>query len=83
MTSRRDDLEMFGYTLLRLKQSTPLWIALEGSSHAELNRRYRDQKFALLDDENCELQLYLNYCRGLAFDERPDYELLRRLLRRD
>ena len=33
----------------------------------------------LCKDLPTEFQMYINYCRGLRFDEKPDYAYLRRL----
>eukprot|EP00406_Dinophysis_acuminata_P047818 CAMPEP_0179304412 /NCGR_PEP_ID=MMETSP0797-20121207/49085_1 /TAXON_ID=47934 /ORGANISM="Dinophysis acuminata, Strain DAEP01" /LENGTH=70 /DNA_ID=CAMNT_0021014009 /DNA_START=9 /DNA_END=218 /DNA_ORIENTATION=+ len=36
---------------------------------------------ALCEHSPPELATYLRYCRGLGFEDRPDYSYLRRLLR--
>eukprot|EP00928_Gymnodinium_smaydae_P001893 TRINITY_DN10673_c0_g1_i1.p1 TRINITY_DN10673_c0_g1~~TRINITY_DN10673_c0_g1_i1.p1 ORF type:complete len:271 (+),score=34.98 TRINITY_DN10673_c0_g1_i1:65-814(+) len=77
--SRRDDLEAVGYILLYFLKGRLPW---QGSSQ----RARADMKMALPVQELCdgypaEFANFLTYCRGLRFDERPDYAFLRRMLR--
>ena len=36
----------------------------------------------LCNDHPIEFAMYINYCRGLRFDEDPDYAFLRRLFKK-
>eukprot|EP00928_Gymnodinium_smaydae_P001894 TRINITY_DN10673_c0_g2_i1.p1 TRINITY_DN10673_c0_g2~~TRINITY_DN10673_c0_g2_i1.p1 ORF type:complete len:271 (+),score=30.80 TRINITY_DN10673_c0_g2_i1:65-814(+) len=77
--SRRDDLEAVGYVLLYFLRGSLPW---QGLSH----RALQDSKIALPVEELCgaypaEFAMFITYCRGLKFDQRPDYAYLRRMLR--
>lgn len=84
--SRRDDLESLGYVLIYFLKGSLPWQGLKASS--------RDTKYRLIHEKKCgtaidilcrglpvEFSHYVNYIRGLRFDERPDYTQLRRLFK--
>ena len=74
--SKRDDMESIGYILIFFLQGNLPW----------LSSRIRISKLDIPVDVLCqghpiEFSMYINYCRGLRFDEDPDYAFLRRLFK--
>ena len=68
-----------------LKGSLP-WQGLQGKNKFEKDDRIRDKKCKTTLEALCrgypeEFFLYLTYCRNLKFDERPDYNYMRKILR--
>jgi serine/threonine protein kinase len=86
--SRRDDCESIGYILLYFLKGSLPWQGLQGRTKEEKYNRIKDKKVNTSIEElvrGClEEQTfgeYLYYCRNLRFDEKPDYQYLRRLFR--
>lgn len=82
--SRRDDLESLGYMLLYLLGGRLPWMGLRGESDASTRRRIMEVKLTTPLDELCrghppEFGTFLGYCRGLRFEEEPDYDYCRKL----
>ena len=78
--SRRDDLEAVGYMLIYFNGSLP-WqgpaIPFEKIKKKKMSTRIE----VLCKHFPCEFAMYMNYCRSLRFEDRPDYAYLRRLLK--
>ena len=82
--SRRDDMESMGYVLL-----PPLllpWQGLKAKTKREKYDKISDKKYSTPIEVLCkgfpsEFATYLNYCRSLRFDEKPDYAYCRKLFR--
>ena len=84
--SRRDDLESLGYMLIYLATGSLPWLEAED---LQLNvvKKYifiYKIKNSLTSKKLCkglpeEIAKYLDYCRGLLFEEDPDYNYLRSL----
>jgi serine/threonine protein kinase len=86
--SRRDDCESIGYILLYFLKGSLPWQGLQGRTKEEKYNRIKDKKVQTTIEELvrgvAEEQTfgeYLYYCRNLRFDEKPDYQYLRRLFR--
>mmetsp|Transcript_91883 Transcript_91883/g.263156 ORF Transcript_91883/g.263156 Transcript_91883/m.263156 type:complete len:312 (+) Transcript_91883:97-1032(+) len=84
--SRRDDLEAVGYVVMYLLQGSLPWQGLKANTKREKYERIMEKKLStppeiLCKGCPCEFAIYMEYCRGLQFDTRPDYAYLRRLLR--
>lgn len=86
--SRRDDCESVGYILLYFLKGSLPWQGLQGRTKEEKYNRIKDKKVQTTIEElvrgSPEEQTfgeYLYYCRNLRFDEKPDYQYLRRLFR--
>eukprot|EP00826_Nyctotherus_ovalis_P044611 TRINITY_DN4827_c0_g6_i1.p1 TRINITY_DN4827_c0_g6~~TRINITY_DN4827_c0_g6_i1.p1 ORF type:complete len:408 (+),score=117.08 TRINITY_DN4827_c0_g6_i1:328-1551(+) len=84
--TRRDDLESIGYMLLYFLKGKLPWQGMQGSNKAEKYRKIMQKKLLTPIDLLCigapiELAKYLRYCRALRFEDRPDYTMLKRLMR--
>jgi len=84
--SRRDDLEAVGYVLMYFSRGTLPWQGLKANSKKEKYEKIMEKKMSTSVEVLCkhfpsELATYLNYCRSLRFEDRPDYAYLRRLLK--
>jgi len=84
--SRRDDLESLGFVIMYfLRQSLP-WQGLPARTKKEKYDKISEKKMSTPTEVLCkgfpaEFATYLNYCRSLRFDDKPDYAYLRRLFR--
>jgi serine/threonine protein kinase len=84
--SRRDDLESLCYMLMYFKNGHLPWQGVKGISRRDKTRKIAKIKVTTSVDVLCknypiEFKKYLNYCRQLRFNEKPDYKYLRRLFR--
>jgi casein kinase I family protein HRR25 len=84
--SRRDDLESLGYVLMYFCRGSLPWQGLKAVSKKQKYDRIMEKKMvtpaeSLARGYPNEFAIYLNYCRSLRFDDRPDYSYLRRLFR--
>lgn len=84
--SRRDDLESLGYVFIYFLQGTLPWQGIKGATKRQkyefiLNKKTETKAEVLCSGLPSEFFTYLQYCRSLGFEETPDYEYLRKLLR--
>jgi len=84
--SRRDDLESLGYVLMYFNRGQLPWQGLKAVTKKEKYNRIAEKKMSTPVEILCkhfpnEFATYLNYCRALRFDDKPDYAYLRRLFR--
>lgn len=84
--SRRDDLESLGYVMMYFNRGSLPWQGLKAATKKQKYERISEKKTATPVEILCkefptEFVMYLNYCRGLRFDEAPDYVYLRQLFR--
>ena len=84
--SRRDDLEAISYVFMYFLLGTLPWQGLQATAKQAKFERIAEMKMKLSAQEICKNQpkqcvLFLNYCRTLPFDHRPDYDYLRHLFR--
>lgn len=83
--SRRDDLETLGYVLMYFVRGGKLpWQGLKAQSKSQkyslIAQVKKDTKIDdLCTDQPNAFKEYLSYCRGLDFDQTPDYKYLRGL----
>jgi serine/threonine protein kinase len=84
--SRRDDLETLGYTLIYLLKGSLPWQGIKAKEKQERYDIIRDAKLQTSLETLCEglpkeFIEYMKYVRGLKFDEKPDYQMLRDLFK--
>jgi len=84
--SRRDDLESLGFVLMYFNRGSLPWQGLKANTKKEKYNIIAEKKVSTPIEILCkqfptEFATYLNYCRALRFDDRPDYSYLRRLFR--
>lgn len=83
---RRDDLEGLGYVLMYFNLGSLPWQGLKAVTKKEKYEKIMEKKISTPVEVLCanvptEFQTYLNYCRSLKFEDRPDYAYLRRLFK--
>jgi len=84
--TRRDDLEALGFVLMYLNRSSLPWQAIKGNSKKETYEKILEKKMSTSAEALCqnfpiEFVTYLNYTRSLKYEDGPDYEYLRRILK--
>eukprot|EP00929_Paragymnodinium_shiwhaense_P000159 TRINITY_DN1003_c0_g2_i1.p1 TRINITY_DN1003_c0_g2~~TRINITY_DN1003_c0_g2_i1.p1 ORF type:complete len:395 (-),score=71.22 TRINITY_DN1003_c0_g2_i1:54-1238(-) len=84
--SRRDDLEAIGYVLMYFNRGQLPWQGFQASTKEEKYHKIMECKRSTPVDTLCKgypavFPSYLNYCRALRFEDRPDYAYLRRLFK--
>ncbi|KAH7649808.1 casein kinase I [Cryptosporidium bovis] len=84
--SRRDDLEALGYVLMYFNRGTLPWQGLKATSKKDKYDKIMERKISTPIETLCkhhpfEFITFLNYCRALRFEDRPDYAYLRRLFK--
>uniref|UniRef100_A0AC34QTT1 Protein kinase domain-containing protein n=1 Tax=Panagrolaimus sp. JU765 TaxID=591449 RepID=A0AC34QTT1_9BILA len=84
--SRRDDMESLGFVLMYFNIGALPWQGLKAATKKQKYDKISEKKMTTPIDTLCkgypsEFSMYLNYCRGLRFDEAPDYMYVRQLFR--
>eukprot|EP00826_Nyctotherus_ovalis_P060973 TRINITY_DN8627_c0_g1_i5.p1 TRINITY_DN8627_c0_g1~~TRINITY_DN8627_c0_g1_i5.p1 ORF type:complete len:259 (+),score=83.59 TRINITY_DN8627_c0_g1_i5:510-1286(+) len=84
--SRRDDMEALGFVFVYLLRGSLPWQGLKIEIREEKYKAIQDLKASTSPETLCkeypqEFCTYLNYCRKLSFEEKPDYGYLRKLFR--
>jgi len=84
--SRRDDLESLGFVIMYFNRGQLPWQGLKANTKKEKYNKIAEKKMSTPVETLCkhfptEFATYLNYCRALRFDDKPDYSYLRRLFR--
>lgn len=84
--SRRDDLESLGYVLMYFNLGSLPWQGLKAATKKQKYERISEKKMSTPIEILCkgfpsEFSTYLNNCRSLRFDDKPDYSYLRQLFR--
>ncbi|KAL7300024.1 hypothetical protein TKK_0007332 [Trichogramma kaykai] len=84
--SRRDDMESLGYVLMYFNRGSLPWQGLKAATKKQKYEKISEKKMSTPVEVLCkgfpaEFSMYLNYCRGLRFEEGPDYMYLRQLFR--
>ena len=79
--SRRDDLESIGYVLVYFLKGVLPW---QGLKNGNRYTRIMEKKLQIPTEILCyglpeEIIFYLNYCKSLRYEDRPDYDYLRGL----
>ena len=77
VASRRDDMESIGYIRIFFLRGNLPWLGF-----GEIEMMKLDTPVDVLcQGHPIEFSMYINYCRGLRFDENPDYAFLRRFFK--
>lgn len=84
--ARRDDMESLGYVLMYFNRSSLPWQGLKAATKKQKYEKISEKKMSTPVEVLCkgfpaEFAMYLNYSKGLRFDEGPDYMYLRQLFR--
>ncbi|KAL3094737.1 hypothetical protein niasHS_006032 [Heterodera schachtii] len=84
--SRRDDVESLGYVLMYFNRGTLPWQGLKAATKKQKYDKISEKKMSTTVEELCAgfpdaFAQYLTYCKGLAFEEEPDYDFLRQLFK--
>jgi len=84
--SRRDDLEAIGHMFLYFLRCVLPWSGLDAKTQEEKYRKICEKKEQTPIDDLCrgfpeQFGEYLKICRGLGFNERPDYNKLYEMIR--
>jgi serine/threonine protein kinase len=77
--SRRDDLESVAYIFLYLTKENLDWSDYSiHTDYKNMNNKIRGEKMrVMMDDQTPKIiKKYFEYCRGLKFDETPDYNYI-------
>ena len=82
--SRRDDLESIGYILVYFLKGYLPWQGIKAGNKQEKYQKILEKKITtppeiLCEDLPDEFSIYLNYCRSLGFDDKPDYNFIKNL----
>lgn len=86
--SRRDDLESLGYVLLYFLRGQLPWQNMKANNQKDKYERIMEKKMETSADVLCrgfpsEFVQYLNYCKNLKFEDKPDYNMLKGLFKVD
>lgn len=84
--ARRDDLEAIGYILLYFLKGSLPWQGLAGRNKNEKYDKIKEKKVQTTIEQVTygvpeEFARYLQYCRNMQFEEKPDYNYLRGLFK--
>eukprot|EP01013_Petalomonas_cantuscygni_P004876 TRINITY_DN15335_c0_g1_i1.p1 TRINITY_DN15335_c0_g1~~TRINITY_DN15335_c0_g1_i1.p1 ORF type:complete len:338 (-),score=69.41 TRINITY_DN15335_c0_g1_i1:348-1361(-) len=84
--ARRDDLEGLGYIFMYFLRGSLPWQGLRAQTKKQKYDRISEKKMATPVEVLCkgfppEFAHYLNYVRSLRFEDKPDYQYLRKLFR--
>merc|ERR1719282_381940 len=84
--SRRDDLGAIGYVLMHFNLGILPWQGISAKSKRTKQKKIGRVKKRMSHEDLCkgfphEFVKYLEYCDSLGFDDRPDYEHLKCLMR--
>lgn len=84
--SRRDDLESLAYTLVYFDHGELPWMGIKAKVKEEKYNKILEKKIntkieTIIDDLPEQFGDFIQYVRGLQFEEKPNYAYLRNLLR--
>ncbi|KAM3145968.1 hypothetical protein pb186bvf_001946 [Paramecium bursaria] len=84
--SRRDDLEAIGYVMVYLLRGYLPWQGIKANNKQEKYHKIMEKKMTTPVEVLCktlpiEFSTYLNYCRSLRFEDKPDYSFLRKMFK--
>jgi casein kinase 1 len=84
--SRRDDMEGLGYVVLYFLRGQLPWQGLAAHTKKEKYDKIMEKKVSTTVEVMTrglptEFATYLNYCKSLRFEDRPDYAYLKRMFK--
>ncbi len=84
--SRRDDLESLGFVFVYITKGSLPWQGLQAKTQKEKYQKILRKMLSTSIEMLCqglpiEFVKYFQYVRGLKFEQKPDYQYLRRLLK--
>ena len=84
--SRRDDLEGLGYVLMYFLRGSLPWQGLNGLTKKEKYQNILEKKVDTSVEDLCkqfphEFTIYLHYCKSIRFEDKPDYNYLKRIFK--
>lgn len=84
--SRRDDIESLGYMIVYFLKGELPWQGLKAKSMKEKYEKVMEKKLTTSIEILCkgmpyELMTFINYARSLKFEEAPDYNFLKRIIK--
>lgn len=84
--SRRDDLESLGFVMMYFLRGSLPWQNMRANNKKEKYQKIMEKKLGTPIDILCkgfpsEFVTFLTYCRNLKFEDKPDYNYLRSLLK--
>ncbi|CAG9321598.1 unnamed protein product [Blepharisma stoltei] len=84
--SRRDDIEGLGFVFMYFLRGSLPWMGIRAHSKKEKYDLIMQRKLDTRTEVLCqgfpqEFTTYMNYARGLRFEERPDYAYLKRMFK--
>jgi casein kinase I family protein HRR25 len=84
--SRRDDMESLGYVLLYFCRGSLPWQGFQTATKEEKYHLIKEKKTTTSIEDLCrgfpnEFAIYLSYARSLRFEDKPDYNYLRKTFR--
>ena len=84
--SRRDDLESLGYVLMYFLRGSLPWQGLKAYTKKQKYEKILERKISTSNEMLCkgfpsEFRSFFEHVRALRFDDRPDYDYLKRLFR--
>lgn len=79
-------MESLAYVLLYLFRGSLPWQGIQAATKKQKYDRILEKKIAIRTEDLCkdlpkEFSIYLDYTRSLRFDDKPDYEYLRKIFR--
>jgi casein kinase 1 len=82
--SRRDDLEAIGHMFLYFLRGALPWSGLDAKTQEKYRKICEKKELTPISDLNTgfpkQFDEYLDYCRKLGFTDKPDYDMLHRLM---
>jgi len=83
--SRRDELESVGYILVYFLKGKLPWQRIKANTKEEKYKKILEKKIEISSNELCkglpkEFENFLEYTKQLKYEERPNYNKLRKLL---
>lgn len=84
--ARRDDMESLGYVLMYFLRGSLPWQGLKANTKTQKYERILERKISTSTEMLCrgfpaEFRSYFEHVRSLRFDDRPDYDYVKRLFR--